>query len=93
MSRIVRRAWGWYFTLLDYKEFKVKLLFFKRGGQLSIQYHNLRNELWLMLSGTHKGMFLEVPKCDVHTYYADKRTVVLEIQYGDKCDEEDIVRI
>jgi mannose-6-phosphate isomerase-like protein (cupin superfamily) len=92
-GRLVKRKWGWYLTLLDYKTFKVKLLRFRSGGALSMQYHRLRNELWLFLSGTHKGCAWHINKGEVHTYYATRATYVLEIQYGEACIEEDIVRI
>lgn len=92
--RYARRTWGWYFVLLDRKHFKVKLLKFKRKGRLSIQYHKLRNETWLFLSGKHSGEYWYIPQGDVHTYYAENEApLVLEIQYGELCDESDIVRI
>lgn len=89
-GRFVRRKWGWYLTLLDRKHFKVKLLRFKRGGNLSLQYHNHRKELWLFLGN---GEYSEIPEQTLHTHYALKPTYVLEIQYGEKCEEADIVRI
>ena len=81
--RFVRRKWGWYLTLLDRKHFKIKLLRFKRGGNLSMQYHNLRKELWLFLV---TGEYREIPEQTMHTYYALKPTYVLEIQFGEKCE-------
>jgi hypothetical protein len=94
MARFKKRAWGWYLVLLNFRQFKVKLLRFKLGGQLSVQYHNHRSELWLFLTGVHKGNFWLINKGEVHTYYANgERPLVLEIQYGEKCNESDIVRI
>jgi len=111
-GRIVRRAWGWYWTILDRKHFKIKLLRFKAGAQCSLQYHSYRNELWLFLSGyglfskganvyseyangklVEKNEWRNVEMLCPHQYNAMKVTYVLEIQYGDKCDEEDIVRL
>lgn len=89
-KRLVFRTWGWYLTLLDRKHFKVKLLRFRAASRMSRQYHNLRNELWLFLN---TGEFREIPARKLHTYRPRKTTYVLEIQYGEKCDEEDIVRI
>lgn len=105
---IKRRKWGWYWTILNRKHFKVKLLCFKPYGRLSPQYHYKRNELWLFLGG--KGAFYVngmmaskdeslngewrlVSRKDLHTYEAFTRTWVLEIQYGEECREEDIVRV
>jgi len=91
--QFVRRKWGWYLTLLDRKHFKVKLLKFARGKQLSFQYHDCRNELWLYLTGLNAGCYRYIPKGEKHTYYAMVPTYILEIQYGDKCIEGDITRV
>lgn len=102
--QLVRRKWGYYVTLLDRKRFKVKLLRFRAGSECSMQYHAQRNEVWLFLSGMGEFRGLKtrrmVKSCDYaavrqgawHQYQAKKKTWVLEIQYGLKCDEEDIVR-
>src|SRR6185369_872998 len=92
-KRFVRRQWGWYLTLLDRAHFKVKLLCFKRDGRLSNQYHRLLSELWLFLSGEQSGAWRRINEDELHTYHAIRPTLVLEIQYGDKCDEKDIVRV
>lgn len=70
-----------------------------------MQKHKYRNELWLFLTGG--GWFNN--DCDAqnvwdggwrlvsceswHQFTAWSKTLVLEIQYGEKCMEEDIVRI
>lgn len=90
----VRRKWGYYITLLECKQFKIKLLRFKKDGQLSVQYHKHRNELWLFLTGKHKGEYWMINKNEVHNYYSEgEKPYILEIQFGDRCIEEDIVRI
>lgn len=101
LKRCVRREWGWYFTLLDRKHFKVKLLYFRHAGKCSVQWHRLRNELWLFLKGdgllnerpVMQGEWRLIEKRALHWYQAQIPTWILEIQYGDKCDETDIVRI
>ena len=105
-GRLVKRAWGFYVTLLDRKHFKVKFLWFKKGKSCSMQKHSYRHELWLFLRGG--GMFdlstlppfiitkhdyLRVPKNEWHRFTAEMPTLVLEIQYGERCDEEDIIRV
>lgn len=104
----MKRAWGRYITLINGKNFKVKLLFFKTGGQLSMQKHFQRSELWCYLWGCGmmhisdtvaghtvgrlKGNY-DVIECGKwHKFTAFERTCVLEIQYGIKCEEEDILR-
>lgn len=97
----VKREWGYYITLLDRKHFKVKLLRFNKGNPCSNQYHNFRNELWLFLSGigilneqrVQQGDYVLVPEQHAHQYTPWSRTWVLEIQYGETCEEKDIVRI
>lgn len=105
MARFVRRSWGWYFVLLNFRHFKVKLLRFSRGTSLSYQYHSYRSELWLFLSGVGMftreisdfccagGDFAFVDIGDRHSFNASLPTWVIEIQYGKECNEEDIVRI
>lgn len=105
---IIERFWGSYWTVLDKKTFKVKILSFNPEKECSMQRHRERNELWLFLSGTGKmlkkigkqvvqqdiraGDWYHVPRGEWHQYKSEKATVVLEIQYGDKCEEEDIER-
>lgn len=103
--RLTKRSWGWYFVLLDYRHFKIKLLRFRKDAKLSIQYHNHRSELWLFLSGAGKfrlneyidsklpGDYVLTKPEDVHTFYANKVTYAIEVQFGDRCVEEDIVRL
>ncbi len=105
MSRFVRRPWGWWLVLLDRPHFKLKLLRFNAAGALSLQYHNHRSELWLFLRGeghfrrdsnyfeAKNGDVVKVSEGEKHRYVALTPTVVLEVQYGTKCIEEDIVRL
>lgn len=90
-KRFVRRQWGWYLVLLDRRHFKVKLLRFRKNKSCSYQFHYHRNELWLFLTGSRSGSYMSVPRQQVHHYTGP--AYVLEIQYGDKCLEEDIVRV
>lgn len=99
--QFVKRNWGFYIVLLDRKHFKIKLLRFKPHGKLSYQYHNHRSELWLFLKGVGKfnhfpigagDFMLTMPK-DKHIYYSSGITWAIEVQFGEKCVEEDIVRI
>ena len=105
MSRIVRRAWGWYRTILERKHFKVKLLRFHAQKACSYQFHEKRSELWLFLTGhgrfklndslfgTHPESAIHVATGDKHEYMALTPSFILEIQYGQACEEKDIVRI
>lgn len=46
-----KRKWGWYLTILSKRYFKIKFLYFKRGGEISLQRHCMRHETWLFLFG------------------------------------------
>lgn len=102
--RFCKRPWGFWITILDRKHFKVKLFRVKPNRSLSKQYHLKRNELWLFLSGIGeflcegrrvltRGDYWLVDVLKVHQYTALSPTWVLEIQYGETCIEEDIVRV
>ena len=93
MKRLVRRKWGWYLVLLNRRNFKVKLLRFKAYGRLSYQYHYHREELWLFLTGKKNGTVMHFKKRELHTYCPSAATYILEIQFGERCDENDIMRI
>lgn len=99
-----RRKWGWYLTVYSARYFKIKFLYFKKGGECSNQMHSTREETWLFLFGS--GSFLSgqgiaaaiaagdaayVPARAWHQYKALKPTLVLEIQTG-ICREDDIER-
>lgn len=103
-KRFCKRPWGWWLVLLHRKHFKIKLLYFKKGQSLSRQIHYYRGELWLFLKGVgsfysngrkemRKGSFINVPPLSVHQFTAHRPTLVLEVQYGEECDENDIVRL
>lgn len=102
----MRKRWGWFITLLRGKHFKVKILYFKEGGSISMQRHMSRSELWLFIfgegefhknnastSGKWSGFYKTVEPKTWHQFKARKPSLVLEIQYGQKCSERDIVRV
>jgi mannose-6-phosphate isomerase len=105
VQRFKKTSWGYWFVILQRKNFKIKLLKFKKGGQCSLQYHHHRNELWLFLKGygnffndigyfeADPGTFQFVKKRIIHRFIANSPVLVLEIQYGEHCEESDIVRI
>lgn len=104
-GRLVKRSWGWYWTILDRGDFKLKLLWFKKNGELSMQRHKFRNELWLFMRGAgifkldektnavSSGAYYQIEVNQWHKYKAINGTLVFEIQYGESCEEGDIERI
>src|SRR5690554_1993045 len=107
-KRFERRKWGWYLTILDRKYFKIKILRFRTGKACSMQYHNDRSEMWLFLSGYGEmrtgeaksqrvlidpGTYVIISPKQKHQYVAVTKSLVVEIQYGSQCTEEDIIRV
>ena len=51
MRKIEFKPWGWYLTLEENGDFKVKKIYVKPGHQFSLQYHNDREEHWTIIQG------------------------------------------
>ena len=100
------RPWGKFENLLENKFCKVKNYCLSQR-RLSLQYHNLRSEHWLIVSGTAniyldgKNFILEPGKSiDIpiksHHYIENtknKDLVVIETQLGSYFGEDDIIRL
>ena len=105
------KKWGYYdvFKELSTLEFKikVKLLHLEQGQSISMQKHNLRHELWLLVRGgghfyknnddvkaVYCGMHLYIEQNNWHKIeaFGDTPLEIIEIQYGEECNEEDIER-
>ena len=77
------------------------------GQKLSVQSHNHRSEHWVVLEGTAKvvlegkehilspGHSVDIAVKEIHSLQNpyDKPVKILEVQKGNKLDENDIVRI
>lgn len=100
------RNWGEFFVLDEYEHVKVKRLVIKDGKNISYQYHNHRNEFWTVAKGNGQlvldGIMSNISVGDsivinIGTKHSVKAIngdlIIAEVQYGDKCDEEDIVRL
>jgi len=98
------KRWGWFMTLLKGKKFKIKLLYFKEGGSISLQRHKFRSELWLFVFGEmvrdlgktkvyyKGGLWSLISEQEWHKFTAVKPSLVLEVQFGVKCSDMDIER-
>jgi mannose-6-phosphate isomerase-like protein (cupin superfamily) len=102
----VDRPWGWYENLQNDERYKVKRLFIRPNQKISLQYHNQRDEHWVVVSGNGKlelndevknvsiGDYIFVPVLSKHRITGGNGGImIIEIQLGKLCDEEDIVRI
>ena len=100
------RGWGEFFVLDEFPTTKVKRLVIKKDKNISYQYHNNRSEFWSIAQGEGylilDGVLTRVSAGD--TVFIEKNVkhsikaingdlVILEVQYGTECNEDDIVRI
>jgi len=101
------RPWGYYRILHTVgSNVKVKELTVEPGKSLSLQRHEHRAELWFVAEGLaglnweYGGTKIKKFKTEIiqprewHQLYnpTDKPLKVVEIQYGERCEEEDIER-
>lgn len=49
--RTVDKPWGWEFVWAESEAYVGKLLFVRAGESLSLQYHDLKDESWLVQDG------------------------------------------
>lgn len=103
----VRRPWGWYVTTLQMPGYKTKVFSVDPGQRLSMQSHAKRKEMWSIVRGeglctvgrnlmqVSENSLISVPAGAVHRIENLSPTVPLvvsEVQIGDYCEEDDIVR-
>lgn len=105
--KIVSRPWGFYDQLFEKKnEFQIKIISINAGESLSLQYHDFRDEEWIILSGSGKiriedkifrakiSDHFSIKKKEKHQVIAeDDGITILEVQFGENLDEKDIVRL
>ena len=100
------REWGEFFVLDEFPTAKVKRLIIKEGKNISYQYHNNRSEFWTIVEGTGyiilDGILSKANTGDTFTIEKNVKhsvksingdLIILEVQYGIECNEDDIVRI
>ena len=105
--RLVNKPWGNYLVLKEEDSFKVKLLTIFPSKRFSLQKHKFRSEFWFVVHGEGKAEVgnreiilvndttVNVPKNSLHriTNTGHFNLSVLEIQYGLKLIESDIIRV
>jgi mannose-6-phosphate isomerase-like protein (cupin superfamily) len=101
------RPWGSFTVLEKGESYQVKRLVLNPGQRFSLQYHNHRNEHWVIVAGQALVTINEekrlavvndaiyIPLGSVHRLEnaGDEALVVIEVQYGDYLGEDDIVRL
>ena len=102
---IENRPWGTYEVLLDKPDHKVKEIYVKPNHRFSLQYHEHREEHWVIVEGIgtitqgeiesiiRPGEYAYIPKGSIHRLHGgDEGITFIEVQKG-VCEEDDIIRI
>ena len=102
---IEHRPWGTYEVLLDKPDHKVKEIYVKPNHRFSLQYHEHREEHWVIVEGIgtitqgeiesiiRPGEYAYIPKGSIHRLHGgDNGITFIEVQRG-ICEEDDIIRI
>ena len=102
----IYRPWGHYETLVENKNWKVKLISVKAGEKLSLQKHKHRSEHWVVVSGKasvqiedkefslNENQSCYIPKETKHrlsNLISDSLSII-EVQCGNYLGEDDIER-
>ena len=99
------RPWGFFTVLWEETGVKTKRIGVAPGGELSLQYHRHRSEVWTILSGEGKvrigdevfhakeGDRFEIPALAPHRASSETGMTVFELQRGEYLGEDDIVRL
>jgi mannose-1-phosphate guanylyltransferase/mannose-6-phosphate isomerase len=103
----MHRPWGSYQSLDSGDRYQVKRIVVKRGGRLSLQYHNHRAEHWVVVRGTakvtlgdnvrilHENESIYIPMGTPHRLENPGKIdlELIEVQTGSYLGEDDIIRI
>lgn len=103
--KFVKKPWGGYQVLEEHPGYWLKKLFIEKGEQISLQSHNNRSEIWVVLEGKirvqkdndfyilQKGgyILIKIDKKEKHRIYGLTKATVLEVAFGQPT-EEDIIR-
>lgn len=100
------RPWGFYRTLEESDNYKVKYIWVDPNQKLSYQRHKHRAEHWMIISGNpvvilnglelnlKPGASLNIAKGSLHRIMAgDEPVEFIEVQTGDYFGEDDIERL
>ena len=107
LHRKVQRPWGWYDSLEEADNFKVKRILVNPGASLSLQKHAHRAEHWIVVRGTaeitcgdkcftliqNQSTYIPVGELHRLTNVGDIPLEMIEVQSGTYLGEDDIVRV
>jgi mannose-1-phosphate guanylyltransferase/mannose-6-phosphate isomerase len=106
LHRKVSRPWGWYDSLDEGENFKVKRIQVNPGASLSLQKHTKRAEHWVVVKGiaevmcNNKKITLKenestyIPLGHAHRLSNPGKDIleIIEVQSGEYLGEDDIIR-
>lgn len=108
MEQKMKRDWGQWEVIETGPFYKIKKLIINPGKAISKQYHNRRSETWCIVQGhglltiddldfaVRKGDAFIIEKGQWHqmtnTAFDDTDLIAIEVQMGEYCEEDDIVR-
>jgi mannose-6-phosphate isomerase-like protein (cupin superfamily) len=101
------RPWGFYRTIEETEEYKVKYIYVEAGKRLSLQKHEFRSESWVIISGNpmvtvddqtfsmRPRESISIGMGQLHRIEAPEDSPVefVEVQTGKYFGEDDIVRV
>jgi mannose-6-phosphate isomerase-like protein (cupin superfamily) len=101
-----KRPWGWFETIEEKEKYKLKKIYINPNQQFSLQYHNYREEHWIVVEGNgfitldessfsvSTGDSFQISLKQIHRMKASSKGILFyEVQMGDICEESDIVRL
>jgi mannose-6-phosphate isomerase-like protein (cupin superfamily) len=101
-----KRPWGWFETIEERESYKLKKIHVNPNQQFSLQYHDHREEHWIVVEGSgfitldkisfpvNVGDKFKIEVKQIHRMKAGAEGILFyEVQMGDKCDESDIKRL
>lgn len=100
------RPWGWFETIEENIRYKLKKIYVNSNQQFSLQYHNHREEYWIVVEGdgfitlnenifsAKVGDFFKINVKQIHRMKGGPKGIVFyEVQMGEQCEEIDIERL
>ncbi len=105
--KTVKRQWGDYTVINEGLGFKVKLVQIEPHKRLSLQFHRMRSEHWVVVEGQAKVVkgnnelilneneSIYIPKDEIHRLenLTEKTLKIIEVQCGEYLNEDDIERL
>ena len=77
MRKFEFKPWGWYLTIDEGSDYKVKKIYVKPKSRFSLQYHHKRDEYWTIIQGS-----------GIITYEKDGDEINLESEDGSLLSED-----